>query len=166
MTIRRTRSLLWLKTTALLLMACGAVLLHWVVPPNIDQPSVLLSNDDQGLAPSSPATEFAVDQASLMYAAGKDIRQQLFDPPVVVPKPPPPKPLPSIELVSTILRDNGEHSAWVRDGQMMRKVIIGDTLGPEDNQVVVQAMEADMLVVIHEGKAVELRRAAASGGRR
>ncbi len=165
MNVRKTRAMLWLGSASLF-VACGFVVaLHIVVPADIEfEPAdssiamTVESRDDQTTTP--------IDPASLQRVASKNIRQQLFDPPVELPKPPPPKPLPPIELISTILGDNDQHRAWVRDGQTLRKVIAGDTLGTPDNPVLVEKIMADHLLLQHEDKQIEVTQQAASGGRR
>lgn len=107
-----------------------------------------------------------IDPTSLQRVASKNIRQQLFDPPLKPVKPPPPKPLPPIELISTILGDNGQHRAWVRDGQTLRKIVVGDILGTAGNPAAVISIEVDRLVLRHEDKRVEVGQQSTTGGRR
>ena len=158
--------MLWLCAACLFGAALSVVGLHLAFPAGIEPNH----GDTAALAPSqntgTEALSSPIDLASLQRVASKDIRQQLFDPPVQVPKPPPPKPLPPIELISTILVDNGQHRAWVRDGQTLRKIIAGDTLGTADNPATVVSIEVDRLVLRHEAKQVELSQQAATGGRR
>ena len=166
MNIRKTRAMLWLGTACLCLAAGTIVGLHVAFPPepaSADISDAVQTPTDRG---DSRITSAHIDPASLQRVASKNIRQQLFDPPLQVPKPPPPKPLPPIELVSTILGDNGQHRAWVRDGQNLRKIVSGDTLGTPDNPAVVESIAVDHLVLRHEEKIVEVTQQAASGGRR
>lgn len=166
MNMRKTRAMLWLGTACLLIVAGGIVGFHEVFPPEVvsrdSGAAIQIPNERQTM----PDESGGIDPASLQRVASKNIRQQLFDPPVQVIKPPPPKPLPPIELVSTILGDNGQHRAWVRDGQTLRKIVRGDTLGTTDNPAVVEVIAVDHLVIRHEGKQVEVTQQAASGGRR
>lgn len=165
MNTRRIRSLLWLMTSVSLAATAVVIGWHLRVPPTIESTTQTTANDG-ALARVTPIDRayVLVDQASLVQAAHKDIRQRLFDPPVETPKPPPLKPLPPIELVSTILRGQHDHSAWVRDGQNTRKVAVGDRLGPDNNHAMVMAITAERLVLEHEGKRVEIEQATAGGG--
>lgn len=166
MNMRKTRAMLWLGTACLFVAAGGIVGLHVAFPPEIvsrDNGGAVQTPVERGTASDGSGR---IDPDSLQRVASKDIRQQLFDPPVQAPKPQPPKPMPPIELVSTILGDNGQHRAWVRDGQTLRKIVRGDTLGTTDNPAVVEVIAVDHLVIRHEGKQVEVIQQSASGGRR
>ena len=165
MKTRNTRALLWLCTASLLGLAVAVVCLHVLFPARAQT----IAPDGYQALPveqvqNTPAS-FAVDPASLQRVASKDIRQRLFDPPVEPPKPPQPKPLPQIELISTILGDNGQHRAWVRDGQTIRKVMVGDTLGTADNPATVESIEKEKLILQHDSKQIEVTQAT-NGGRR
>ncbi len=179
MTVRRSRMLLWLTTVGLLAVAAAGVLVHLNTPVQLTSTPESASNNngiEQG--PDAELQRPSINVAELHQVASRDIRQQLFDPPVVVPPPPPPKTLPPIELLSTILRPNsqggdtsvdsggtsGGGGAWVRDEQTMRKVKVGDTIGPEDNSATVKAIKKDRLLLDHEGREVEVVQS--QGGRR
>lgn len=163
MNTRKIRAMLWLGTACLLVAAVSVVALHFALPAEIESGDAVASTTQHT---ESTTTQQRVDPANLQRVASKDIRQQLFDPPVQVQKPPPPKPLPPIELISTILGDQGQHRAWVRDGQTLRKIVAGDTLGTGDNPATVERIEVDCLVLQHEGKQVEVNQQGESGGRR
>lgn len=167
--IRRTRTLLWLATFGLLAAATAGVVGHLTSPVQIDEDASASSGPhDQSPTRGSADAQRMPDRAALQQVATRDIRQRLFDPPVVVPKPPPPKPLPPIELLSTILRSSsgGNASAWVRDGQTTRKVMVGDTIGPESNPATVTAIQTNRLLLGHEGREVEVGLAGTGGGGR
>lgn len=166
MKTRQTRAILWMSTACLLVGAAAVVGWHLASPPTIGSTARDAVAPPPNPVTDSPAPADRVDPASLRRVAGKNIRQQLFDPPVAVPKPPPPKPLPPIELISTILGDQGQHRAWVRDGQTLRKIVAGDTLGTADNPAVVESIGVDRLVVRHEARQVEVAQQAANGRRR
>jgi hypothetical protein len=169
MNIRRTRSLLWLTTIGLLAAAAAGVVLHIVSPVQVDQDvSTSSRSGDQSALRNTTEERQTPDHAALQQVAARDIRQRLFDPPVVAPKPPPPKPLPPIELLSTILRANtaGDASAWVRDGQATRKVKVGDTIGPDNNPATITAIHTNKLLLEHEGREVEVSHVGSGGGGR
>lgn len=169
MTPRRARIMLWLTSAGLLAVTVAAALLHLMVP--VEHTS---QSDIHAAAPftyrgtEDHPTTATVDQNLLKEVALLDFRQRLFDPPVVVPKPPPPKPLPQVQLLSTILRTGGEASAWVRDGQTTRKVKVGDVIGPENNPATVTAIQTSALVLDHEGKRQQItqNQRGTNGGRR
>ena len=157
---------MWFTSVGLLVAAGGVVVLHLAAPPVVDSSAKANPQQDGTPVGSFDSNRSTIDQAELIKAAQKDIRQTLFDPPVVIPKPPPPKPLPPIALISTILPDNGEPSAWVTDGQNTRKVKAGDRLGPEDNPAIVSSITSGRLTVEHEEKQVQIERSSSDGGRR
>lgn len=166
MTVRRIRILLWLTTSGLLVLAGGVVGLHWGSPPQIAaSDSARAKSGDAGSPPTANEAAPELNRAELKQVASRDLRQRLFDPPVVAPKPPPPKPLPKIELISTILRNQGEASAWVRDGATTRKISIGDSVGPENNPAKVIAIDADRIILEHESGEAEVTRDGATAGR-
>ena len=165
MNTRRTRALLWFTTAGLLATAVAVVVLNLMLPPVIDSSTQRTPQQDDWPVNALASNNGTIDQAELIEAAHKNIRQTLFDPPVVIPKPPPPKPLPPIELISTILPESGEPSAWVADGQNTRKVKEGDRLGPEDNPVIVSSITSGRLTVEHEAKQVQIERTPSDEGR-
>jgi len=166
MTLRRIRILLWLTTSGLLVLAGGVVGLHWVSPPQITtSDSSWAKNGDAGSPPTENTASPDLNRAELKQVASRHLRQRLFDPPVVAPKPPPPKSLSKVELISTILRNQGEASAWVRDGATTRKVSIGDSVGPENNPAKVIAIHADRIILEHESGEAEVTRDGATAGR-
>ncbi len=158
--------MLWLGAACLSAVAVSIVGLHTVFPVDGEPIQDGLTEPSASQEINSRPPSDHINPASLQRVASKNIRQQLFDPPIAVVKPPPPKPLPPIELISTILGDNGQHRAWVRDGQTLRKIVAGDTVGTDSNPATVVSIEVDRLVLQHETKQVEVSQQAGGGGRR
>lgn len=167
MQIRRIRTMLWLATTCLLVVAVALLFSHMAVPPSIAQtPGTPTSRIDKTEGSPVDLQQLPVERAALQQVAAKDIRQRLFDPPIVAAKPLPPKPLPPVQLISTILREQGPAFAWVQDGQSTRKIKVGDTVGPENNPARITAIEPDRIVLQHEDAEVEVTQGAGAGGDR
>lgn len=181
MNVKRTRTTLWLTTLALTAAAGAIVAFHFTHPRKMTTTETERTGASIREAEARAITNAAqADAEVLEQLAGRDYRQRLFDPPVVVASPPPPKPVPPVQLISTILRPGGgssgeasenegsrsESSAWVRDGQATRKVVIGDTVGPENNPATVTGIEADQLILDHEGREARIARDAGGGSRR
>ena len=168
MSTRRKRVLLWLTACVLIAASCAAVGVHLVLPVKVQAASQEQGELDPDIESSEDLDSLSgnVDAVALQAVAQRDFRRRLFDPPVQAPSPPPPKPLPPIELLSTVLPAQGEPYAWVRDGQTNRRVAVGDVLGPADNSASITRIESSRIVIHHENQEHDLLHPGQGGAQR
>ena len=170
MTNRQLRPLLYLTAIGLVLIAAGLVAWSTLYPPIHENQTTADDITTTGL-PTQPSSQPPPlpDRDAFLTATQHTLRQALFDPPPPPPpRPAPPPPLPQIELISTLLPASGEPSAWIRgpsQGNSPRKVHVGDILGDPTNPATLTAIEADRLLVEHQGEIKPITRTESSGGR-
>lgn len=154
----RTRNLKNLLSAMTLLLFIGAVVVVvWGLILPINVPDIQGQLDTEPVTISTHTDNQRVpDLNSLQRLAKRDIRQQLFDPP---PKPEPvipPKPLPTVRLMGTIVNATNPQAMITGAGGKIELKRVGDTVGDAGNTAVIQEIHSDHIKIEHEGKTLDI----------
>ena len=118
-----------------------------VTPQSVSKPTTAISHKD---------TQRVPQLATLKHLARKDLRQRLFDPPPEPAPVIPPKPLPSIRLLGTIVNaSNPQAMVTGKDGKTELKRI-GDDVGDTGNTAVITHILTDHIKVEHDNKTLDV----------